>query len=159
MRRLWLSLFFCVFLSGCGSTVSVEDYKLEEYISQRLDKKLTSDKPKEHFNLCGFRRENWDSILIVKPYTDASTIKSLRVSNYPTVSNKVNNQSTNDSNCTLLFVDNGKYAGYSVINRKVLDFATLTKNDKLQFVWIYKNECDKIIVKHENNERYNIVFE
>ncbi len=100
-------------------------------------------------NFCtGFQKE-WDSILVVKPYTRPSIIQSLRIENYSAIESVVKVQSISDGTCTLLFVKGSRYVGHSLFPR-TLDLSTIGKSNPTQLVWITARDCGKIFIKKDS---------
>jgi hypothetical protein len=92
--------------------------------------------------------QQWDSVLVVKPYVVASTVKALPLANYAAVRQPVETQSYGDFTCTLLFVKAGRYVAYSVVPR-TLDFANLTKQPAAPLVWLTPRDRAHLVVRRQ----------
>jgi hypothetical protein len=106
--------------------------------------------------LCeGFQSE-WDSILVIKPYTRAATVSEIKLNNFSSVAKQVESQSISDATCTLLFVKNSKYVSYSVFPRRV-DLTSIDKGTHSQILWLTKSDCNLLVMrKISSSTNYSI---
>jgi len=139
-----------VLLGACNSPARnyTPDYLLPKGYAESL--KNNSQVKISAANFCtGFHGE-WDSILIVKPYTRPSSIQSLPIENYSTVESFVKAQSLGDDTCTLLFVKKNQYVGYSLFPRTI-DLSTIGESNSTQATWITARDCGEIFIKKADN--------
>jgi hypothetical protein len=98
--------------------------------------------------LCqGFGTE-WDSVLVVLPYTPPELVWALPVTNYQAIRGPVQEQRLDEGTCTLLMVKNRRYIAYSVFPRSV-DWTTFSE-DKApheQLVWLTKPDCARLVAR------------
>jgi hypothetical protein len=157
---LFLLLATSFLLCECTTNAPIEDFQVEsifeDYYSATLVNNTIASAP---LGICSIVKKDWDSILVIKPYTSPDIIKSINIFNYSAVGEKVENQYLNETTCTLLFVNGKQYVGYSVLPRNFVDLTTLVKNTKNQYLWINKDECNSInIVKVNDEKKYKLIF-
>lgn len=109
-------------------------------------------------NLCRKAGKEWDSILVVSPYTIDDSIKSFSIQNYSAVKREVNIQSTVDWTYTLLFVKNRKYVGIGVFQRNEMNLSDMNDN---RVSWITDKNCHKLVAKVgivDGKTRYSVEY-
>jgi hypothetical protein len=94
-------------------------------------------------NLCQGFVNQWDSVLVIKPYVIPAVIEALPFRNYAAISHQVAIQSLSDNTCTLLFVKSERYVGYSVVLRTI-DFVPLKKLQATSEVWLTEPDCQHL---------------
>ena len=121
-----------------------------------LELNLEEQAIEEPFSLAKYCKEEYDSILLLDPYTNTENknFTSLKMSDR--LRNKCDNNTLFDSFSTILFIKDGEVKAYSVVDRNYVDFATNDNTDnprsysfEQQFI-IDKNKC-----AHLYNERLN----
>ena len=98
--------------------------------------------------LCQGVGTEWDSVLVVLPYTPPEVVWALPVANYRAIRGPVRNQHFDEGTCTLLMVKNGQYIAYSVFPRTV-DWTTFSR-DKVsheQLMWLTKPDCARLVAR------------
>ena len=150
-------------LSGCDTVVPVKEYKFKDFFTKNYADSLKSVAKGTLlcYNMCHLVKSDWDSILVIKPYINKNSIELLEIKNYSAISKEVSNQSLNESTCTLVFVNKGRYVGYAVLPRYPVDFTTIDKGKATQILWLTKKDCDKIYLKKLVNSKkilYKVEF-
>jgi hypothetical protein len=150
MKNLFL-LTIILFASACHST-SVSKYQVNKDVFNMINiNNIKYDSTK----ICQLFIGRWDSILVISPYIITKTVKDLNINNYYYISNLIDMQRTNDTDCTLLFVYKNSYSGYCVLDRSVLDFNPIPASVKQQIAWITKSKCQNLrIHKAEESTGY-----
>ncbi|MDO7887200.1 hypothetical protein [Hymenobacter cheonanensis] len=133
------SMLIAFFLCQCSKPVV--NYPLTPAAQVQVQRSISNVMSPDSIELCNLFVGKWDSILVVNPYAIPNGIKNLDVSGYSAVKSLVNDQSHDDMNCTLLFIDNKTYVGFNVLTRSFIDFAPLAIAANKQFIWIEKREC------------------
>ncbi|AWM33885.1 hypothetical protein DDQ68_14450 [Hymenobacter nivis] len=151
-------------LGGCSTPVA--QYPAAQLFPPNYAAALADNMPLalSESKLCRGFAGQWDSILVVKPYVAKSEVKSLPISNYSAISDQVDGQSLDESNCTLLFVKAGRYVAYSVVLRTI-DLATVEKQKNAPFVWLAKPDAQHLFMKKkaaasvaDTAARYSVVL-
>jgi hypothetical protein len=157
------SIVVSFFLFGCERTAPVAKYTSQDLFPKKYVDSLNRDKTRSSFNfdLCRATKNDWDSVLFIKPYIDKSLISSLPIANYSAIEVAVNGQSFNEGTCTLVFVGRGKYVGYGVFPRNPVDFTTIDMGKEQQLVWVTRANCINLRLNKVNSnsgEFYNLEY-
>ena len=155
------ALCFVLAVSFWGCSTPVKQYTVEQLLPKQHLGTLSTNLPQsllDSYLYKGFA-DKWDSVLIVKPYSVTSSVRSIKIGNYSSISNIVHNQSLSDVTCTLLFVKAGQYVGYSLFPR-TLDLVTVSKGKPDQLVWLNKKDFDNLTIKKTSSlePRYSIAL-
>lgn len=154
-------IYFSLILSLWACSTPVKQYTIEQLFPKNYLATLANDSSldiSKGYFYKGFT-STWDSVLVVKPYIMTSIIKNINISNYNSIKEEVYNQSLSDAICTLLFVKDGQYTGYSVFPR-TMDLVTINKGKPSQLVWLNKKNFNELCVKKSSSvgPRYSVVF-
>ena len=151
-------------LGGCSTPV--EQYPAAQLFPPNYAAALADNMPLalSESKLCRGLAGQWDSILVLKPYVVQSAVRALPISNYSAISDQVDGQRLDESNCTLLFVKAGRYVAYSVVPRTI-DLATVEKQRNAPFVWLAKPDAQHLFMKKkavaslaDTATRYSVVL-
>jgi hypothetical protein len=137
---LWGSLLLS--LGGCSTPV--KQYAVAQLLPPVP---LMHNSPLSLANskLCQGFVNQWDSVLVIKPYVIPAVIEALPFRNYAAISHQVAIQSLSDNTCTLLFVKSGRYVGYSVVLRTI-DFVPLKKLQTTSEIWLTEPDCQRLVI-------------
>ena len=139
------------FMLGCENPQPVKQCLLTDVIPASYIDSLTHEKSRTTFDfaICHYIKVPWDSLLIVKPYTDEDAVKATSIKNYTGIQQVVQHQSMNDGTCTVLFVHRGTYTAYGVFSRTPVDFSTISSGRGETLTWITKNDCSNLYIKKD----------
>jgi hypothetical protein len=137
---LWGSLLLS--LGGCSTPV--KQYAVAQLLPPVP---LMHNSPLSLANskLCQGFVNQWDSVLVIKPYVIQAVIEALPFRNYTAISHQVAIQNLSDNTCTLLFVKSGRYVGYSVVLRTI-DFVPLKKLQTTSEIWLTEPDCQRLVI-------------
>lgn len=113
------------------------------------------------FSLDTISLKGWDTVYILKPYSNLQSLKTVSISNE--LKKKINASLVTESLCVLVFTKNNKLLYYSHVFRSIADFSTVEK-EKYPSDHIYLlNDCRKVVdqqngVKSEQLKQYNTPF-
>lgn len=129
--------------SGCRQE-KAERYSLDS-IFNKVELILTDSINK--INICEYIPSDWDSILIIKPYTAVSQQETLNeLVNFSKIKSEIEDIEFADAICYLLFVKNEKIVGYGSIRRSPIDFAFFPPESQNVAI-IKRSDCDKLFLK------------
>lgn len=105
--------------------------------------------------LCRLFPEDWDSLVILKPYDSFGQLQKLHLSNLEALDQSLSTEYS-DEFCVLLFIKESVITGYSKIKRIPLDFSTMTMTGTGKS--IDKGACNKIYLQKtsENRPAYQV---
>jgi len=129
---------------GCRQE-KVERYPLDSLFNTA---KLISTDSVTKVDICKHVPSDWDSILIVKPYTVISTQEDLReLTNFSNIESDINDIEYSDMICYLLFVKSKKVIGYGEVTRTPFDFAASFPPVGKKLGVIKRSDCEKLYIK------------
>ncbi len=103
------------------------------------------------FNICDYIKSDWDSILIVKPYTDVSKqILLKKLKNFSEVKSKIKDIEFGDQVCYLILVKEKIIIGYGEVSRNHIDFATFPDTDNSTMGILKRESCDRLFFKNRH---------
>lgn len=131
-----LIFFFCpiLFMFSCKGKEEIKQFS--------FDSKLTNSVATLRLNLCTVIKEEWDSIVVVQPYTEPSKVRSLGLKNIQAIESNVERMAHIDFHTLLLFVKEGKVIGYCELPRDQFDIRELALHSTKGFPVIEKQVCD-----------------
>jgi hypothetical protein len=149
MRVFVIILFFILQLNSCmpnkgDITIDIND-SLKTLISNKdyVDKSV---------NICNFIEfSDWDSLAVIKPYTDIETLRKKKIKNFTSLEGSIAKISDSDFTCLLIFLKDESIAKIAWVSRNP-DFATLHG----QIPIIKKETCDLIL--RNNNDYFFFEF-
>lgn len=141
-----ISLCTCIFIfSRCGNEPIVE-YSLDSFlVSIRID---SADAIQ--VNVCDIIEAEWDSILVIKPYTPVSKQTVLRdLKNYFSIKSRIRDIRQTDFYSYLVFVRNDRAIGFSRVPSVPVDFADLPVSDNRSpgVAVVSKTNCARLYMK------------
>jgi hypothetical protein len=155
---------FCYLLIIIGCKPKIPVYDLDFKINQIIKSNLNN---KEFFlNICD-SKYNWDSIIVIKPYSNISELDlKLRLNNFSSIKRIVKECALKDNISTLLFIKNREIIYYDTIYRRPVDFTSINSISNSEPVIILNSSCNKIFLvvsKYKNDKNsddiyYNVVI-
>jgi hypothetical protein len=144
MRRInyLFYIFFTITLLGCKTSERIKAYDLIAVLKQAGDS--------VKFNFCEEIKEDWDTIIILPPYTTDSMVEKQKLSNWENFKDEYGKLSPNDGVVTLLFLNENKITRYSIVPRLNIDMSGFNKNESSLPV-IYKSDCNHIKLKRSKD--------
>lgn len=143
-----LIILIAVNLTACRNT-QLPDIHLEAKIAQAL----ITDKQLVDINFCDKKLLNfdWDSIVVVNPYCDKTSIRSLAMKNYNEIDDLMKLEA--EGYVTVFFIKDKYCIAYSNVLRSIVDLSTLEKDKGKCFALITKRNCIKKII-YRTNEKW-----
>ncbi|QEC54000.1 hypothetical protein EDD80_12212 [Anseongella ginsenosidimutans] len=142
--RLTALFFLVIAVSSCTHKQGAEYYELNEKIAQRWSEIISDSLDISGFDFCDLLPEaDWDSVLIIPPFTPMDKISSLNLSNVNKVTGKLKGVSITDHKVGALFIEENAIVFYSLLDRR-LDFSLISSFDK--------EECTHLRIVERSNE-------
>jgi hypothetical protein len=133
-------------VGGCSAPVT--PYAPAQLLPVPAGRPAESSRSLAGSRLCQGVGSDWDSVLVVLPYTPPATVRALGLTNYGAISGPVARQKLNEGTCTLLLVKNERFTAYSVFPRTV-DWVGFSRDKapQQQLVWLTKPDCARLVAK------------
>lgn len=142
LMQVILILFFCsmLLLFSCNRKKAIKQFSFDSKFTDSVS--VESEPSALRLNLCTVIKEEWDSIVVVQPYTEPSKVKSLGLKNIQAIESNVERMAHIDFHTLLLFVKEDKVIGYSELPRDHFDIRELALHSTKGFPVIEKHVCD-----------------
>ena len=101
----------------------------------------------DEIDLCKSFNFEWDSIIVIRPYTPKERIKRLNISNLWVSIDSIENHTFNDTKSTLLFIYNGHINYWGSIPDLRFRFHMIATKSPIDFPIIQRLDCVKKIKK------------
>lgn len=152
-------LFFLAFvlcsMVSCRRSDTIQRYEFASQIDSLIQTYNSGDKVINDPQLCELFPEDWDSLVILKPYDSFGQLQTLHLSNLEALDQSLSTEHS-DEFCVLLFIKERVITGYSKIKRMPLDFSTMTMTGTGKS--IEKGACSEIYLQKtpENRPAYQV---
>ena len=150
IRFILLSLLLCgsiLIFNKCDKG-RIEQYPLDSIFNKVKMSSMDSLKP---LNICDYVNTDWDSILILKPYTNPSKESVLKkLNNFSSIKSQIEGIQYGDHSCYLLFVKNMSAVGFSVVNRGSIDFTTFPSVDDNGVAILNRQDCNRLFLNDDH---------
>ncbi|AYO57358.1 hypothetical protein CO230_04035 [Chryseobacterium sp. 6424] len=134
MKKIFTLFILLTTLISC----SINDKSLENYISTEIE---NSNK----LNLSNYHEFDWDSIIILGPYSNLAKIEKEKNIDLSNVNNSIESL---DSINLIIFLKDSKAVKYSEISRNITDFDTyqeIIKKENAKFILDANQNNSKIL--------------
>lgn len=141
-----ISLCGCIFIFSRCSNQSIVEYSIDSFLeSIRIETADTIP-----VNVCDIIEAEWDSILVIKPYTQVpkqAVLKDLK--NYFSIKSRIRDIRQTDFYSYLVFVRNDRAIGFSRVPPVPVDFADLPVSDNHSpgVAVVSKTNCARLYMK------------
>ncbi len=141
-----ISLCLCIFIFSKCTNEPIVEYSLNSF----LDRIRTDTADAIQVNVCDIIESNWDSILVIMPYTAVPKQAVLRdLKNYFIIKSQIKDIRQTDFYSYLVFVRNDRAIGFSRVPPVPVDFADLPVSDNRSpdIAVLSKTNCANLYMK------------
>ncbi|MFA6275142.1 MAG: hypothetical protein WC622_00225 [Pedobacter sp.] len=149
-RFFWGVLLLCTFHLSCTTKHKIKEYDFNTILKAKIMLAGKSSQPIK-LNLCDEITFNWDSILILPPYSNAKVVRKQGLVNSKAIEEMLPELTLDEGKCVLLFIENNTVIKYSYVPRVPIDFNNIKKLDEPITKISRKIGCEQFYIKKNNN--------